>query len=163
MRKTHLHAVIVTAVFILMLAIVGANLPAAALVAQQSGNSSTNMGNTNAQGTNTNTYGQGTTGSTAGQGSSVPQQSNQNAGQTAQPAQSGTPGTAGPESTTTFPGNANQTAADTGRTGGFPWGWVILSFIAGLAIGALAFRGSARTVREDRFRDRDDDDFRRSA
>jgi hypothetical protein len=158
MRKRHLHLLIVSALFIGALTIISANFPGAALFAQQPENNSTpstsstpqQNGSTSTQGQNQNqnqnqssTYGQGTTGSTYGQNQT--------------PAQTGQSGTAGANNGL-YPGSVDEAATDVDRAGA-PWGWMILSFIVGLAVGALVFRNRSAV----RVQHRDQDDYRRSA
>jgi len=60
------------------------------------------------------------------------------------------------------PGTSSRLGNEPQRAG-VPWGAVILSFLAGLIVGSLVFRGRTRHVVRDDRDIRDDDDFRRAA
>jgi len=105
---------------------------------------------------------QGTTGqSTTGQGTTSQPQSGIDRGSNTgtSPTDQSTRGRYGDQTGAgagTSQGEAmNQPGTDNARRAGAPWGWIIGSFIVGLIVGGLAFRG--RTVGRDRT------DFRRAA
>jgi len=134
MRRTHLHLLILSTLFVVAVIAAGPHLQSGKLFAMQ-----TNSGEGSAAGSNSN-YGT--------QAGNPPDATGSQGVQPAGPQEQ-----AVPDQARTEPARA-----------GMPWAWIIGSFIAGLIVGAILFSGGRGTGVRYSDRDlRDRDDFRRSA
>jgi len=171
MRRTHFGFLIFLGLLIITFVAAGTYAPGSRLLAQQGATGTVSPGGSNSSSDTNSGYGTNN-GSSQNPGSSMNNgrdSSNGNGTTNVGPNSNGTSNSQDsnlqtPDQARTDAGQTadqpgvgtNQAPADTGRAGA-PWGWMIGSFIVGLIVGGLAFRGRTQ------YRDRDRTDFRRAA